>query len=72
VLVPAEDPAALSIAMLALQSDPESRCVLGANARLYAETHFTTASVLEAYDQFFLAVLCTTGLSLAVEEATET
>jgi hypothetical protein len=28
--------------------------------------------VLEAYDEFFLTVLCTTGLSPAVEEAPET
>jgi colanic acid biosynthesis glycosyl transferase WcaI len=72
VIVPAEDPEALSTAMLALQSDPELRRELGANARLYAEMHFTKASVLEAYDEFFLTVLCTTGLSLAVEEVPET
>jgi len=72
VIVPAEDPETLSTAMLALQKDPELRRVLGANARLYAEMHFTKASVLEAYDKFFLTVLCTTGLSLAVEEVPET
>jgi hypothetical protein len=44
-LVPAEDPAAFCTAMLALKTDPELRRVLGANAHVYAETHFTKASV---------------------------
>ena len=72
VIVAAEDPEALSIAVRSLKHDPDLRRELGANARAYAEKHFTKASVLEAYDEFFLSVLCTTGISLSAEGLPET
>jgi colanic acid biosynthesis glycosyl transferase WcaI len=71
VIVAAENPEALSAAMRSLKNDPELRCKLGSNARAYAEEHFTKASVLEAYDEFFLSVLCSTGISLTREEVPE-
>ncbi len=72
VIVAAEDPEALSIAVRSLKHDPNLRRELGANARAYAEKHFTKASVLQAYDEFFLSVLCTTGISLSAEGLPET
>lgn len=72
VIVAAEDPEALSAAVRSLKNEPELRRELGANARAYAEEHFTKASALEAYDEFFLSVLCTTGISVAPEEIPET
>jgi colanic acid biosynthesis glycosyl transferase WcaI len=68
VTVPAENPAALMAAIVSLKGNPELRRVLGANARAYAERHFTKATVLRAYDEFFLSTLCTTGLSPAPKE----
>jgi colanic acid biosynthesis glycosyl transferase WcaI len=68
VTVPAENPAALIAAIVSLKGNPELRRVLGANARAYAERHFTKATVLRAYDEFFLSTLCTTGLSPAPKE----
>ncbi|MGB8541057.1 MAG: glycosyltransferase [Candidatus Acidiferrales bacterium] len=72
VIVAAEDPEALSAAVRSLKNDPELLRDLGANARAYAEKHFAKASVLEAYDEFFLSVLCTTGISVATEGISET
>jgi colanic acid biosynthesis glycosyl transferase WcaI len=71
VIVPAENPEALTAAILSLKRNPELRRVLGANARAYAEAHFTKASVLRTYDEFFLNTLCTTGLSPVPEELRE-
>jgi hypothetical protein len=45
--------------------------VLGANGRVYAEEHFTKASVLQAYDELFLNTLITTAFSPAREEVAE-
>jgi colanic acid biosynthesis glycosyl transferase WcaI len=71
VIVPAENPEALTAAIVSLKKNPELRRVLGANARAYAEGHFAKAGVLRTYDEFFLNVLCTTGLSPAPEELRE-
>jgi glycosyltransferase involved in cell wall biosynthesis len=71
-IVAADNPEALGKAMLSLKNDLELRRRLGANARAYAEEHFTKASALQAYDELFLTVLCTTGLSLTAEGVPET
>lgn len=72
VIVPAENPEALTAAIVSLQKNPVLRRELGANARTYAERHFTKASVLQAYDEFFLNTLCTAGLVPSREELAET
>ena len=71
VIVPAENPEALTAVMVALRKDPELCRVLGANARAYAEQHFTKGSVLQTYDELFLNTLCTAALSPAREEIVE-
>ena len=71
VIVPAENPEALTAVMVALRKDPELSRVLGANGRVYAEEHFTKASVLQAYDELFLNTLITTAFSPAREEVAE-
>jgi colanic acid biosynthesis glycosyl transferase WcaI len=71
VIVEAEDPEALSAAVRSLKDDPKLRSQLGANARTYAEEHFNKAGVLEAYDEFFLRVLCTTEISLNTQQFPE-
>jgi NAD(P)-dependent dehydrogenase (short-subunit alcohol dehydrogenase family) len=71
VIVAAEDPEALSAAVRSLKDDPKLRSQLGANARTYAEEHFNKAGVLEAYDEFFLRVLCTTEISLNTQQFPE-
>lgn len=53
VVVPAENARALADAVLALRGNPALRQELGANGRAYAEAHFTKASVLSKYDEFF-------------------
>ena len=53
VVIPPENPKALADAMLSLRSDADLRRKLGANARAYAEIHFTKAGVLRRYDEFF-------------------
>lgn len=71
VIVPAEDHEALTAAVISLRKDVELRRILGANARIHAELHFTKARVLQAYDEFFLNILCAVSLSPALEEAME-
>jgi colanic acid biosynthesis glycosyl transferase WcaI len=53
VVVPPENPQALAEAVLALRKDAGLRQKLGANARTFAEIHFTKAGVLDRYDEFF-------------------
>jgi colanic acid biosynthesis glycosyl transferase WcaI len=53
IVVPPEDPASLVHGVTTLRSDPLLRSSLGTSGRQYAEVHFTKASVLTAYDQFF-------------------
>jgi colanic acid biosynthesis glycosyl transferase WcaI len=53
VVVPPENPEALAAAVLLLRKDAGLRRRLGANARAFAETHFTKAGVLRRYDEFF-------------------
>ena len=71
VIVPAENPEALTAVMVALRKDPELCRMLGANGRIYAEQHFTKASVLQTYDELFLNTLCATAFSPAREEVAE-
>jgi len=58
VIARAEDPRALVDAVLMLRSAPGTRSMLAANGRAYVEEHFTKSSVLAAYDEFFLSILC--------------
>jgi colanic acid biosynthesis glycosyl transferase WcaI len=53
VVVPPESPEALREAVLTLRKDAGLRLKLGANARTFAEIHFTKAGVLDRYDEFF-------------------
>jgi colanic acid biosynthesis glycosyl transferase WcaI len=53
VVVPPEDPGALTAAVLRLCRDRELRSNLGFNGRRYAEDHFTKDKVMYQYDQFF-------------------
>jgi colanic acid biosynthesis glycosyl transferase WcaI len=58
VIVRAESPGALADAVVMLRGAPAVRRVLASNGRAYVEEHFTKASVLAAYDEFFLNILC--------------
>jgi len=53
IIVPPENPEALAEAVVSLRRDAELRRKLGANARAFAEIHFTKAGVLRRYDEFF-------------------
>jgi putative colanic acid biosynthesis glycosyltransferase WcaI len=53
VVVAPENPQALVEAVLSLRSDPSLCREYEVNARLYAETHFTKAGILNRYDNFF-------------------
>jgi len=56
VVVPPEDPVALTAAVLRLCRDRELRSSLGRNGRKYAEDHFTKEKVMYQYDQFFKVI----------------
>ena len=57
VLVPPQDPAALSEAVVALLADPELRAALGHNAVHDARQRFNLQRQADAYLQWYCAVL---------------
>ena len=61
VIVPAEDPRPSARQCSRYKTILNCAASWALMRVLYAEMHFTKASVLEAYDEFFLTVLCTTG-----------
>ena len=69
VIVRPENPGALVDAALMLRGAPATRRLLAANGRAYVEKHFTKRSVLAAYDEFFLNVLCAPETAPAPDEA---
>jgi colanic acid biosynthesis glycosyl transferase WcaI len=70
VVVPPEDPEALAEAVLSVRKNDGLRKQLGANARAFAEAHFTKAGVLRRYDDFFRSLRPTVkGFSIAHGEA---
>jgi colanic acid biosynthesis glycosyl transferase WcaI len=70
VVVPPENPEALAAAVLVLRKNADLRRALGANARTFAEIHFTKAGVLSRYDEFFRSLRpVVKGLSMARREA---
>jgi len=60
LVVPPEDPEALAKAIRSLSADPRSVTRLGANARAFAEQHFSKTVVLHKYDEFFRRI-CAQG-----------
>ncbi len=68
VIARAENPGALVDAVLMLRGAPGTRSMLAANGRAYVEEHFTKLSVLAAYDEFFLNVLCTPEITPTPDE----
>jgi colanic acid biosynthesis glycosyl transferase WcaI len=70
VIVRAENPGALADAVLMLRGAPATRSLLAANGRAYVEQHFTKMSILAAYDEFFLNVLCSPEIDSTAYEPT--